>query len=94
MRQGGTGGASVIVKAKSFGKDPGASGGLVSNLRHRRVNKTKQHGLKRRGKPTPGLSTGGALLHASSNHNMPTRRPPRGGELGNDMAKFGWLHCP
>ena len=38
-----TGGASDIVKAKSSGEDPRATGGLVSNLPHPRVNKTKQH---------------------------------------------------
>jgi len=37
------GGASDIVKAKSSGKDPRETGGLVSNLSHPRVNKTKQH---------------------------------------------------
>ena len=37
------GGASDIVKAKSSGEDPRATGGLVSNLPHPRVNKTKQH---------------------------------------------------
>jgi len=39
----GTGGASDIGKAKSSGEDPRATGGLVSNLPHPRVNKTKQH---------------------------------------------------
>ena len=39
----GTGGVSDIVKAKSSGEDPKAIGGLVSNLPHSRVNKTKQH---------------------------------------------------
>ena len=34
---------SDIVKAKSSGEDPRATGGLVSNLPHPRVNKTKQH---------------------------------------------------
>jgi len=38
-----TGGASDIVKAKSSGEDPRATGGLVSNLPHPQVNKTKQH---------------------------------------------------
>ena len=38
-----TGGASDIVKAESSGEDPRATGGLVSNLPHPRVNKTKQH---------------------------------------------------
>jgi len=38
-----TGGASDIVKAESSGEDPRATGGLVSNLLHPRVNKTKQH---------------------------------------------------
>jgi len=41
--EGWTGGASEIVKAKSSGEDPRATGGLVSNLSHPRVNKTKQH---------------------------------------------------
>jgi len=36
--------ASDIVKAKSYGEDPRATGGLVSNLPHPRVNTTKQHG--------------------------------------------------
>jgi len=40
---GWTGGASDIVKAKSSGEDPRATGGLVCNLPHPRVNKTKQH---------------------------------------------------
>jgi hypothetical protein len=35
--------ASDIVKAKSSGEDPRATGGLVSNLPHPWVNKTKQH---------------------------------------------------
>ena len=33
-----TGGASDMVKAKSSGEDPRATGGLVSNLPHPRVN--------------------------------------------------------
>ena len=40
-----TGGASDIVKAESSREDPRATGGLVSNLPHPRVNKTKQHCL-------------------------------------------------
>ena len=32
-----------MVKAESSGEDPRATGGLVSNLPHPRVNKTKQH---------------------------------------------------
>jgi len=40
---GGTGGASNILKAQSCGEDARAPGGLVSNLPHPRVNKTKQH---------------------------------------------------
>ena len=35
-----------MVKAESSGEDPRAIGGLVSNLPHPRVNKTKQHLLK------------------------------------------------
>jgi len=35
--------ASDRVKAESFEEDPRATGGLVSNLPHPRVNKTKQH---------------------------------------------------
>ena len=46
MEEGWTGGAGDIVKAKSPGEDPRATGGLVSNLPHPRVNKTKQHTLK------------------------------------------------
>jgi len=46
MGEGWTGGASDIVKAKSSGEDPRATGGLVSNLPHPRVNKTKQHWCK------------------------------------------------
>ena len=38
-----TGGASDIVKAESSGEDPRATGGLISNHPHPRVNKTKQH---------------------------------------------------
>ena len=38
-----TGGASDIVKAQSSGEDLRAAEGLVSNLPHPRVNKTKQH---------------------------------------------------
>ena len=38
-----TWGASDIVKAKSSGEDPRATGGLVSNLPHPQVNKIKQH---------------------------------------------------
>jgi len=38
-----SGGASDIVKAKSSGEDPRATGGPVSNLPHPRVNQTKQH---------------------------------------------------
>jgi len=38
-----TGGASDIIKAQSSGEDPRGTGGLVSNLPHPRVNKTKQH---------------------------------------------------
>jgi len=43
MGGGRTRGASDIVKVKSSGEDPRATGGLVSNLPHPRVNKTKQH---------------------------------------------------
>jgi len=43
MGEGKTGGASDKMKAKSSGEDPRATGGLVSNLPHPRVNKTKQH---------------------------------------------------
>jgi len=44
---GEPGGASdiVTVKAESSGEDSRATGGLVSNLPHPRVNKTKQHTL-------------------------------------------------
>jgi len=31
-----------MVKAESSGEDPGATGGLVSNLIHRRVQKTNR----------------------------------------------------
>ena len=41
--EGRTGGTSDIVKVRSSGEDPRAAGGLVSNLPHPRVNKTKQH---------------------------------------------------
>jgi len=37
-----TRGASNIVKSENSGEDPRATGGLVSNLFHPRVNKTKQ----------------------------------------------------
>jgi len=37
------GGASNVVKVNSSGEDPRATGGLVSNLSHPQVNKTKQH---------------------------------------------------
>ena len=40
-----TGGGNDIVKAKSSGEDPRATGDLVSNLPHPRVNKTKRHDL-------------------------------------------------
>jgi len=43
MGEGWTEGASDIVKAESSGEDPRATSGLVSNLPHPRVNKTKQH---------------------------------------------------
>ena len=43
MGEGGTGKVSDIVKAKSSKEDPRATGGLISNLPHPRVNKTKQH---------------------------------------------------
>jgi len=43
MGEGRTGGASDIIKAKSSGEDPRATGGLVSNLPQPRDNKTKQH---------------------------------------------------
>ena len=43
MGEGWCGGASDIVKAESSGEDPRATGDLVSNLPHPRVNKTKQH---------------------------------------------------
>jgi len=43
MGEGGTRGASDMIKAKSSGEDLRATGGLVSNLPHPRVNKTKQH---------------------------------------------------
>ena len=46
MGEGWTGGASDIVKAKSSGEDPRATGGLVSIFPHPRVNKTKQHTLQ------------------------------------------------
>jgi len=40
------GGASDIVKMESSGEDPRATGGLVSNLLHPRINNTKQHTLE------------------------------------------------
>ena len=43
MGEGETEGDSDIVKAKSTGEDPRATGGLISNLPHPRVNQTKQH---------------------------------------------------
>jgi len=43
MGEGGSGGASDIVKVESSGEDPRATGGLVSNLPHPRANKTNQH---------------------------------------------------
>ena len=44
MGEGRTGGASdIVVKAESSGEDPRATGGLVSDLPHHRVDKTKQH---------------------------------------------------
>ena len=43
MGEGGTGGASDIVKVESSGKDPRETAGLVSNLPHSWVNRTKQH---------------------------------------------------
>jgi len=43
MGEGWTGRASDIVKAESSAEDPRATGGLVSNLPHPRVNKAKQH---------------------------------------------------
>jgi len=39
-----TRGTIDIVEAESSGEDPRATGWLVSNLPHPRVNKTKQHG--------------------------------------------------
>jgi len=41
--EGRTRGASDIVKAECSGEDPRATAGLVSNLPHPRVNKTKEH---------------------------------------------------
>ena len=38
-------GGSDIVKAKSSGEDPIATGGLVSNLPHSLANKTKKHNI-------------------------------------------------
>ena len=43
MGEGRTGGDSDIVKVESSGEDSKATGGLVSNFSHPRVNKTKQH---------------------------------------------------
>ena len=43
LGEGWTGGGSDIVKAKSAGKDPRATGDLVSNFPHPWVNKTKQN---------------------------------------------------
>jgi len=45
MGEGWTGGDINIVKAESSGEDPRATGGLVSNLPHPRVDKTKQHAM-------------------------------------------------
>jgi len=50
-----TGGASDLVKAQSSGEDPRATGGLVSNLPHPRVNKTKQHTMVVTSKWNPQL---------------------------------------
>jgi len=41
-------GGGELVKAKSSVKDPRATGGLVSNLFHPRLNKTKQHTLQKK----------------------------------------------
>jgi len=49
--EGWTGGANNIVKAKSSGEDPRATEGLVSNVPHPRVNKTKQHCCRVRALP-------------------------------------------
>ena len=54
MGEGWTGGASDILKAESSGEDPRATEGLVSNLPHPRVNKTKQHWAERVGRAPPG----------------------------------------
>jgi len=43
MGEGGTGGASDMVKAESSGVDPRATGGLIFDLSYPRVIKTKQH---------------------------------------------------
>ena len=45
MGEGETGVASDIVKSESSGEDPRATGGLLSNPPHPRVNKKKQHSL-------------------------------------------------
>jgi len=42
MGKGGTGEASAIVKTESVGEEVRATGGLVSNLPHPQVKKTKQ----------------------------------------------------
>jgi len=67
MEKGGTGGANV--KAESTREDPRATPGLVSNLPHPRVNKTKQHPLLGAQSCTPRTDRGtfvmivGALVH-------------------------------
>ena len=61
-----TGGASDIGKAESSGEDPRATGGLVSNLPHPRVNKTKQHRKTEFGKKKPRLSSENQRLFAGS----------------------------
>ena len=88
--QGWTGGASDIVKAKSSGEDPRATGGLVSNLPHPRVNKTKQHynianpgNPPRYNNPQSGLS----LVRSTSLCPRPTIGPKNRSQSLVDMLE-------
>ena len=73
MGGGWTGGNSNIVKAEGSGIDPRATGGLVSNLPHPWVNKTKQYAMTAFRHAWSQKTRKASLLSRQRVQNMPDR---------------------
>jgi len=62
-------GQKTGTKAESSGEDPRATGGLVSNLPHPRVNETKQHTVFGGGMVTSGQQNKATHTHKTKSEN-------------------------